>query len=121
MKVTDPKVKKIIKSLKCDEVKESIRSYPEEERDGKTDIEILRDEVAYYLEMYEEEGTRLGDDLEEANVIKRRTKNFKCTPYHISPVCFEPVYPEWRIQAAKRTIEEYNQLKRLTKKLKEEA
>lgn len=90
MKITDPKAKRIFNSLKCYECKESIESYPEDERDGRSDIELIREDIEYFLYMFEEVEGVYSADLEEAREIKRRTKNYKVTPYYRTTL--KPVY-----------------------------
>lgn len=118
MKFTDKRALKIIKSIKCYEARESIESYPEEERDGKTELEIVLDELEYFVYMFEEVDGSLKGDLDESREILRRTSNGKTIP--ISLTTLKPIYSEWRIKSAKNTVSEYRQLKRLVSKLKEE-
>lgn len=115
MKITDKKALKIVNSIKCYECKESIESYPEDERDGKTDLEIIKDEIDYFVYMFEEVEGSFKGDLDEAKEIRRRTKNYKVTPYYVSTL--KTVYTEWDIQRSKNTIAEYRQLKSLLKRL----
>lgn len=118
MKFTDKRALKVIKSIKCYEARESIESYPEEERGNKSELEIVLDELEYFVYMFEEvDGTYKGD-LDESREILRKTNNGKTIP--ISLTTFKPIYSEWRIKSAKNTVSEYRQLKRLVSKLKEE-
>lgn len=118
MTITDKRALKIVKSIKCYEAKESIESYPEEERDGKTDLDIVLDELEYFVYMFEEVDGTYKEDLDESREILRKTQNGKTIP--ISLTTFKPIYSEWRIKSAKNTVSEYRQLKRLVSKLKEE-
>lgn len=118
MIITDKRALSIFKRLECYEVKESIETYPEEERDGKTDLEIILNEIDYFIYMFEEVDGALSGDLEEARKILRKTSNGKTIP--LDPRSLKPIYPEWRIKSAKHTVKEYKQLKRLALKLREE-
>ena len=117
MKFTDKEALKIFNSIKCYEVKESIDSYPEEERNGKTDLEIIRDEVDYFVYMFEEVDGVFKGSLEESREILRKTKNGKVSPIYLPSL--RPVYQPYEVERAKRTVSEYRQLKRIQKKLKE--
>lgn len=118
MKFTDKRALKIIKSIKCYEARESIESYPEEERGNKSELEIVLDELEYFVYMFEEVDGSYKGDLDESREILRKTNNGKTIP--ISLTTFKPIYSEWRIKSAKNTVSEYRQLKRLVNKLKEE-
>jgi len=118
MTLTSKTAVKVWKSIKCAECKESIETFPEAERDGKTDEEIVKGEIEYFIELFEEEGTTLNGDLEEARVIIRETKNGKANKAVILPGGrIKPKWSEWDIQRARNTVGEYNQLKRLAAKL----
>lgn len=118
MKFTEKRAIKIINSIKCYEAKESIETYPEEERDGKSELEIILNELEYFVYMFEEVDGAYSDDLYRSREILRRTCNGKSIP--IDRKTFKPIYPSWRIEQAKRTVNEYRQLKRLVSKLREE-
>ena len=117
MKITDETAKKIVRALKCYEVKESIKSFPEEERDGRSDLDIIREEIEYFIDMYEDGGTVFSEDLERSRRILKATRNGKEIP--LSIVSFRPLYSAEDIALAKNTVSEYKQLKRLQMKLKE--
>lgn len=118
MKFTDKRALKIVRSIKCYEVKESIESYPEEERDGKTDLDIILSELEYFAYMFEEVDGAFKGDLDESREILRRTSNGKSLLINAST--FKPVWSRARIDSAKNTVSEYRQIKRLIKKLREE-
>lgn len=117
MKFTDKEALKIFKSIKCYELKESIESYPEDERDGKTDLIIIRDEIDYYAYMFEEVDGVFKGSLEESREILRKTNNGKTCRILLPSLKSE--YQPYEIERAKRTVSEYRQIKRLQKKLKE--
>lgn len=116
MKFTDPKARAILRSIKMPELKESLDSFPEEERYGKSDIQILRDEVDYYLELFEEDGNIFNGDLEEARHILKETKNGREIPLRLPS--FTQKYSPARIDSAKQAVSEYRQLKRIAEKLR---
>lgn len=115
MKFTDKTAERIFKSIKCIEVKESIESYPEDERDDKTDLDIIRDEVEYFVYMFEEVDGAFKDDLERSRAILRETNNGKCNKIILPE--FKLKYSDYQIKAAKQTVSEYRQLKRILTKI----
>lgn len=117
MIMTSKTAVKVWRSIKCAECKESIETYPEAERDGKTDEEIVKGEIEYFIELFEEEGTTLNGDLEEAREIIRETKNGKENEIIVIGGKIKFKWSKWDIERAKRTVSEYRQLKRLVGKL----
>jgi hypothetical protein len=117
MEFTDKRARKIVNSLKCYECKESIESYPEDERDGKEDLAIIREEREYFIYMFEEVDGALSGDLEEAREILRETKNGKVNPIIGGLNHPRLKYSEWDIKRAKNTVSEVRQLKRILKEL----
>lgn len=110
MKLTDQKAINIYKRLKCAELVESIDNYPEDERDGRNDLQFLADEISYFRSNYEESGHCFYDSLNEARELLRETRNGKKIP--LDPKTLKPkrgYYPT-DIQIAKDVIAEYKQL-----------
>ena len=121
MAITDKEVLKQLRIANFYELTESVMSFPEDERDGKSDMDILKNEASYFLSMFTEGGTVFSDDLEQAREFIRETKNGKVIPCYntIPPV---PKYSSTRLQIeldkARNTINEYNRLKRLNERLR---
>ena len=120
MKITDKEVLRQLKIVRCSDLEESIRTFPEDEVDGKSDMEILKNELDYLLSLYEEGGTVHSEDLEQAREFIRETKNGKVIPcYNTIPPT--PKYSVTRLKLeldrAKNTINEYNRLMSLQKRL----
>ena len=115
MKITDQEVIKIMKRARLYEVEESVYTYPENERDGRSDMQVLADEASYYLSLYEEDGTAHSDDLAWAKEVLSRTRYGKVMPLYMPSMT--PVYRPSDIQNAKDCVNEYNRLKRLVKRL----
>ena len=105
MKITDKKVLQWIKALDILPFTEDIEEYPEDERDGRSDIEFFTDE--------------LSDELKDARRILRETKNGRVIP--VDPQTFQPKYGyrELDIERAKQTVSEYSRMKYRYKKLNE--
>jgi len=115
MKITDTKVLDMIKRMRSCELEEAIDAYPENERDGRSDIQFFADEAGYILSLYEEDGTCHYDVLKESRYILNRTKYGKAIPVWLSTL--KPVYQPSDIRLAKDVVNEYNRYKRLLKKL----
>lgn len=77
MKLTDPYVLKQLKIVNSTELEELIETYPEDERDGRSDIQILWEELNWLLHMYTNENYGQNYDLWEALDILGRTQNGK--------------------------------------------
>lgn len=108
--ITDKEVKKILKYIDMAELTESINTLPENERELRSDLEILIDEIEYFIWNYESDGNIFGDDLEESKYILKVTKRGKYIP--ISMVTFTPIYSRTQIENAKNTVSEYKRLKK---------
>lgn len=110
MKITDKKALSLIRRANCLGVTYNIESFPEEERNGSSDIEIVRDEIAYFVDMYEEDGNVYYYDLQEARRILRETSNGKYIP--ITPD-YRLKYSKADIKRAKNEVNRYRRLKRI--------
>lgn len=119
MKLTDKKAISIYKRLKCYDLVESIDSYPEDERDGRSDLQFLADEISYYRSCFEEDGHCFNDDLQNSKDLLRETKNGKVISLDIHTFKSKRGYTPIDIERAKETIQEYDQLKRYDKKLRD--
>lgn len=89
--------------------------YPENERDERSDMQFLTDELSWLIDNYEDDGCIIHDDLEEAREILRKTRYGKVIPLWHSTL--KPVYSPSRIQSCKDTVNEYNRLKNMMKRL----
>lgn len=116
MKITDKNVKKWLKAIGSEELEEMLETYPEDELDGRTEIQLFTDELSYAISCYEEDGHVWKDDLEESREILRDTKNGKIMPYTYD---FRPIYRKSDIESAKRTVNEYRRMKYRYQKLNE--
>ena len=113
--IKDAKVIKMMNKVDIPELTESLMGYPEEEREGKTDMDLLLSEAEYFLDMFEEDGTLLSGDLQESRHILNKTKYGKVIPANARTL--KPIYQQWDIDRAKETVNSYMRLKRLVKKL----
>lgn len=115
MKITDSAVLKELKRVRSFELEESIASYPDNERDGRSDMQVLADECSWILSNYAEDGHVLHDDLEEAKEIIRKTKNGKVMVLWKDSL--KPVWSKSRIETARASINEFKRLQNLLKRL----
>ena len=120
MKITDKNVLKLLKNVRYWELADDLEEYPEDERDGRSDMQMLADEVSYFVMLHREDDTGEWEALQEARRKLRETKNGKCIP--IDPHTFAPLYGYRRsdIERYKDVVNDYNRLKRLLKKLQNE-
>ena len=115
MQITDKEAIKEMKRARSFELDESVYSYPDDERDGRSDIQIVADECSWILSCFTEGGHALCDDLERAREILRETKNGKTIPLWASTL--KPKYRQSEIQCARDAINEYRRLQSLMKRL----
>lgn len=116
MKLTDANVKKILKKVRSYELEERISDYPENERDGRSDMEMLKNELDWYIDNLEEDGCLSHEALEEAREILRKTQYGKTIP--LNRYTLKPAWKASDIQEAKDFVNEYSRLKRLQQKLR---
>lgn len=115
MIITDINVKRELKTVRCSELEESLSSYPDDEVDGRSDMQMLADECGYILSIFEEEGHDYNDSLNRAKEILRETKNGKQMPLYKDTL--KPKYREIEIQDARQLVNEYKRLKSLMQRL----
>lgn len=115
MKFTDSKALKELDRVGSAELDEDISTYPENEREGRSDLQMLADEVSYIISLYNENDTCHNEDLAMARSILRRTKYGKQIPLRKDNL--KPIYRESDILGAKWTVNEYNRLVACMKRL----
>ncbi len=115
MKITDKQVLKELKRVRSCELEMSLETYPEDEREGRTDAQVVADELSYILSCFDEDGHVLCDDLEESRRILKETKNGKVIPLWTQTLT--PMYSKSRIESCRDCINEYNRLKNYMKRL----
>lgn len=117
MKITDKIALREMKLVRCPDLDETVALYPEDERDGRSDLQFLADEVSYIRSCYEENGHVFCDDLERAREILRVTKNGKVMP--LWPNSLIPMYNKRDIENARYTINEYRRIRGCERRLRE--
>lgn len=117
MKLTDKKAISIYKRLKMVDLVESIDEYPENERDGRNDLQFLADEISYFKSCYDEDGHAFYDSLTQARELLHETKNGKILPLDPRTMKYKRGYQPHDIDDAKHVIAEYKQLVYYKKRL----
>lgn len=83
--------------------------------DNRTDMEILKEELDYLLEMYEDKGTWQNEEYTHAKKLLKETQNGKVIPLDI--VTFKPKIPMSDIERARDIVAEKERLKALKRKI----
>jgi hypothetical protein len=117
MTLKDKQAINIYKRLKCYDLIENIDEYPEDERDGRSDMQFLIDEISYCKSCFEEEGHLFNYELIEARKKLRITENGKAIPFDINTLGPKKGYFPHDIERAKNVVAEYKQLGYYIKRL----
>lgn len=115
MKITDKEVLKELNRARSGELWCRMEDFPEDEIDGRSEMQMLADELSWLIENFEESGCCLKEDLDEAREILQETKNGKAIPLWKDSL--KPMYSQSRIQSCRDTVNEYKRLKNLMKRL----
>lgn len=115
MKITDKVALAELKKVNSNELYETIKDYPDDERDGRSDLEFLADEVSYQISCFNEEGHEWKEDLDEAKEILKETKNGKVQVMLLPSL--QPKYKAYQIDRAKAIVSEYKRLTNCMKRL----
>lgn len=114
MKITDKVVIRELNTVRSLDLEESISNYPESERDGRSDIQFLADEVSYRISLYKEE-TATAEEYEEAQRFLKETSNGKKMPYYATfPP--KPKYSELGLQNKTRLAKDITQYSSINKR-----
>lgn len=114
LKITDKAVLSELKKVRSKELDNNLDSFPEEERDGKSDMDIFCDEVYYLIDMYIEPGTQQYNNLKWAREIMKKTKRGTVIPVDIN---FNPKYSKCDVDLASEITNEVKRLKNCTRRL----
>lgn len=114
MKLTDKKAISILEKVRSYDLEQMVEDYPENERDGRTDLQVIKNELDWLLYCREEEGCSRCEELQEARQIIRDTRGGRMP---LNPYTLKPKYKDYEVRQAKDDINEYNRLKRLQKRL----
>lgn len=117
MKFTDERAINLLKKVRSTTLEDDILTYPESERDDRTDLDFLADEVSYIYSCHFEDGHCYKDDLEYAKEKLRETEYGKIR--RLDPDTMQPMCGYWDsdIQGYKDIVNEVARLKRLGARL----
>lgn len=116
MKLTDQEAIKALKKVRVYDLEQMISDYPEDERDGRSDWDMIANEAGWLLDALNEDENANHEALLEAREILRETHNGKTMPILVPS--FKPKYKEYEVRDAKEFVNMYNRLTRFVKKLK---
>lgn len=116
MKLTDLEAIKALKKVRVYDLEQMISDYPEDERDGRSDWDMIANEAGWLLDALNEEENANHEALLEAREVLRETKYGKVMP--ISVYTLKPKYRPYEVQQAKDFVNMYNRLTRFVSKLK---
>lgn len=97
------------------ELYEAISSYPEEERDGRSDLQMVADEVSYIISCINEDGHVFNEETKWAQTVNKETKGGKVMPYYTGTLM--PKYSGIDVRRAKEILNENRRLKSCMKRL----
>lgn len=113
MNVTDKEALKVLRKAKSDVVYELVESYPDDEIDNKSELEIVLDEISYLVWMYEDDSTLEYEDLKYSKQVLKDTDNGTGNVVLLPSFNFK--YSKTDIENAKATVAEYKRLKKILK------
>ena len=116
MKLTDHEAIKALKKVRIWDLEQMIEDYPEDERDGRSDWDMIGNEASWLLDALNEDENANHEALLEAREILRETHNGKTMPILVPS--FKPKYKEYQVRDAKEFVNMYNRLVRFVNKLK---
>lgn len=116
MKLTDKQAIKALKAARVYDLERMIEDYPEDERDGRTDWDMIANEAGWMLDAMNEDENANHEALLEAREVIRLTKNGTVFPGLLTSAQLKTW--EYRVQDARDYISMYNRLTRFVKKLK---
>ena len=115
MKLTDKEAIKALKKVRIYDLEMMLSDYPEDERDGRTDWDMIANEAGWLLDGFREDGHANHEALEEAKDLIRQTQNGKVFPGLLTSAQVESY--RFRVQDARDLINMVNRLERFVKKL----
>lgn len=118
MEIKDKEALRQLKIVKSYELEDMVVNYPEDEREGQTDLQILYGEVDYLLDKYESDETVQNAELKEARRILRQIRNGTPCEFNFRTGQLTPIYSNVRIQEARDRVNEYNRIVNLRKRLR---
>lgn len=112
MKFIDEEAKTYLQKARSARLDEQIKEIDELDREGRSDLKILYDEVNYLVDLYMDDDTVPREEYLDAKKIMRETENGKCMPFN--PITFKARYSSRQVSDAKALVNEVRRLKRLS-------
>lgn len=116
MKLTDTEAIKALQKVRCYDLEMMLSDYPENERDGRSDWDMIANEAGWLLDGFRSDDHANYEALEEAREIIRETKNGKVFPGLLTSVQLASY--RIRVQDARDLINMVRRLERFVEKLK---
>ena len=116
MKLTDTEAIKALRKVRVYDLEQMIDDYPEDERDGRSDWDMIANEAGWLLDGFRSDDHANHEALEEAKELIRSTKNGTVFPGLLTSVQLRSY--EIRVQDARDLINMVNRLARFVNKLK---
>lgn len=105
MKLKDPEAIKALKKANVYDLEMMISDYPEADRDGRSDWDMIANEAGWLLDAFNEEENANHEALVEARTVLRLSR-------------FGYEYKEYEIRDAKNLVNMVNRLRRFVDRLK---
>ena len=116
MKLTDKEAIKALRKVRCCDLEEMLYDYPEDERDGRTDWDMIANEAGWLLDSFNEYEHANHEALQEARQVLRETKNG--TVFHGLLTSVELKRKQNEVYSARELVNMVNRLSRFVQKLK---
>lgn len=116
MKLTDKDVIKELKRVRILDLDEMLSDYPEDDRDGRSDWDMVANEAGWLLDSFRDDSHANYEALEEARELIRETKNGKV--FHGLLTSVELKRKQNEVYSARELINMVNRLTRFVNKLK---
>ena len=116
MKLTDKGAIDALRKVRIYDLERMIDDYPEDERDGRTDWDMIANEAGWLLDGFREDGHANREALEEAKDLIRETKNGTVFPGLLTSIQLKSC--EIKVKDARDLINMVKRLERFVEKLK---
>lgn len=122
MEIKDKEVLKHLKEVNSSELSEYVRTFPEEELEDKSEMDVLKGELDYLLEKYSDPDVWHCKELKEAKKFLKETNDGKS--FSLDIALFDSGNLSGHLKAQKQKVDEarefvaeYKRLQKLAKEL----
>ena len=116
VKLTDAEAINALRKVRCYDLEERLSDYPEEERDGRTDWDMIANEAGWLLDSFHDDSCANYEALKEAKQVLRETNYGKVYSGLLTSV--ELTTWRFKVKDAKDFVNMVNRLERFVNKLK---